>query len=79
MGDKTVILKVYEYPINAEYDLQALEQNGIPCFLTHDSVFNLNPLFDEGIGSIRLNVFEEDEERALMLLNEIHSKDETLD
>ncbi len=76
MSDKTVILKVYESNINAEYDMRMLEENGIPCFITHDSVFNLTPLFDPAVGSIRLCVFEDDEERALMLLNEIHSNEE---
>ncbi|HPW90309.1 MAG TPA: DUF2007 domain-containing protein [Paludibacteraceae bacterium] len=75
MDSKTIILKTYENLTVANFDKNFLEEHGISCFLSDSNVVQLYPMFSSPFGGIKLHVFEEDEERALQLLNQIHEYD----
>lgn len=75
MESKTIILKSYENLTEANFDKHMLEENGIDCFLSDSNVVQLYPMFSSPFGGIKLHIFEEDEEKALQVLNQIHEKD----
>jgi len=75
MESKTIILKTYENFAEADFDKQMLEENGIACFLSDSNIVQLYPMFSSPFGGIKLHIFEENEEKALDLLNQIHEHD----
>jgi len=75
MESKTIILRAYENFAEANFDKHILEENGIACFLSDSNVVQLYPMFSSPFGGIKLHIFEENEEKALQVLNQIHEKD----
>ena len=75
MDSKTIILKTYENLTEANFDKHMLEENGIACFLSDYNVVQLYPMFSSPFGGIKLHILEENEEKALQLLDQIHEKD----
>lgn len=47
-----------------------LDDNGIPCFLSDENMLSVYPLYNQGLGGIRLSVFERDLETAARLVKE---------
>lgn len=74
MESKTIILRAYENFAEANFDKHILEENGIACFLSDSNVVQLYPMFSSPFGGIKLHIFEENEEKALQVLNQIHEK-----
>lgn len=72
MESKTMILNSYENFADANFDKHILEENGIKCFLSDSNIVQLYPMFSSPFGGIKLHIFEEYEEKALQLLNQIH-------
>lgn len=68
--DKIVVFKVYYEPNRAYIDKGILESAGIPCFLSDENILQINPLYNQGLGGIKLNLFERDVRLAEKLLEE---------
>lgn len=47
-----------------------LDDNGIPCFLSDENTLSVYPLYNQGLGGIKLSVFERDLEIAAKLVRE---------
>ncbi|MES2650294.1 MAG: DUF2007 domain-containing protein [Bacteroidota bacterium] len=70
MEDKIIVHSAYYNPIEANIIKTRLEASGIPCFLTDENVATINPLYNQAIGGVKLNVFERDVERINALIAE---------
>ena len=70
MEDKIIVHSTYYNPIEANIIRSRLEDSGIPCFLTDENVATINPLYNQAIGGVKLNVFERDVDRINTLLAE---------
>ena len=70
MEDKIIVYSTYYNPIEANIVKSRLEDSDIPCFLTDENVATINPLYNQAIGGVKLNVFERDVERINALLAE---------
>lgn len=58
MDDKIIVYRTFYNPIEANIIKAKLEDFGIPCFLTDENVATIQPLFNQAIGGVKLNVFE---------------------
>lgn len=70
MGEKIVVYKTFENPIEANIILARLKYAGFSCFLSGETTASLRPLFDASISGIQLHVFENDIEAITALLAE---------
>lgn len=70
MENKIVVHSTYYNPIEANIIKSRLEDSGIPCFLTDENIATINPLYNQAIGGVKLNVFERDVDRINTLLAE---------
>lgn len=70
MEDRIIVYSTYYNPIEANIVKSRLEDSDIPCFLTDENVATINPLYNQAIGGVKLNVFEKDVERINLLLSE---------
>ena len=70
MEDKIIVYSTYYNPIEANIVKGRLEDSGIPCFLTDENVATIQPLYNQAIGGVKLNVFERDVTHINALLNE---------
>lgn len=78
MNDKIVVYSTYYNPIEAHIIKSKLEDSEIPCFLTDENVATIQPLYNQAIGGVKLNVFERDIDRINALLTE-ESFDQSFD
>lgn len=70
MEDKIIVYRTYYNPIEANIVKARLDDSGIPCFLTDENVATIQPLYNQAIGGVKLNVFEKDIPQIDLLLNE---------
>ncbi|MDQ7949926.1 MAG: DUF2007 domain-containing protein [Pedobacter sp.] len=70
MEDKIVVYSSYYNPIEANIIKARLDDSDIPCFLTDENVATIQPMYNQAIGGVKLNVFEKDIERIDQLLAE---------
>lgn len=68
MEDKIIVYSTFYNPIEANIIKAKLEDSGIPCFLTDENVATIQPLFNQAIGGVKLNVFEKDVDQINVLL-----------
>lgn len=70
MEDKIVVYSTYYNSIEAHIIKSRLEDSEIPCFLTDENVATIQPLYNQAIGGVKLNVFEKGIDRINQLLAE---------
>lgn len=73
MEDKIIVYSTFYNPIEANIVKSRLEDSDIPCFLTDENIATIQPLYNQAIGGVKLNVFERDVERINLLLKEQQS------
>ncbi|HTD40918.1 MAG TPA: DUF2007 domain-containing protein [Mucilaginibacter sp.] len=66
--DEIVTFQTYYNPMEAEIIRTKLEANGIPCFITDESLGVLYPVYNQGGGGIKLKVFARDIEKCKEIL-----------
>ena len=64
MQDKTIIFRVYDTLPEAQYVKDALEQNGVECFLADQLWTQLYPLYGTPATGIRVMILDKDLEKA---------------
>lgn len=69
-----VTLKVFDTAIGAYILKNKLEGEEITCYIFDENIVTLNPLFNFAVGGIRLQVAEEDYDKAKAILDEMDSK-----
>jgi DNA-directed RNA polymerase subunit M/transcription elongation factor TFIIS len=70
MEDKIIVYSTYYNPIEANIVKARLEDSDISCFLSDENVATIQPLYNQAIGGVKLNVFEKDVPRIDALLQE---------
>lgn len=65
---ETIILKVFDDPIEANLLAARLESNGIDCFLENENIVAMDRLLSNAVGGIRLIILKSDLERTLEVL-----------
>jgi len=75
MEEEIVVFETYYNPMLAEIIRAKLEANGIPCFLSDESIGTMYPVYNQGSGGIKLKVFKRDLDKC----REIVGQDDSLD
>ena len=73
--EEIVVFETYYNPMLAEIIRAKLEANGIPCFLSDESIGTIYPVYNQGAGGIKLKVFARDVEKC----REIVDRDDEID
>ena len=73
MSDKIIVYSSFYNPIEANIIKAKLLDSDIPCFLTDENIATINPLYNQAIGGVKLNVFERDISKIDELLADEHS------
>ncbi|WP_343535136.1 DUF2007 domain-containing protein [Pedobacter sp.] len=60
MSDKIIVYRTFYNPIEANIIKAKLEDADIACFLTDENIATIQPLFNQAVGGVKLNVFEKD-------------------
>jgi hypothetical protein len=63
--DTTIVLRIFNDTIEANFVQEKLKANGIDAFLENENPIGLNPL-----GGIELKIFARDKERAEIIIAE---------
>ncbi len=58
--DKIIVHSTYYNSIEASIVKSKLDDSEILCFLTDENVATLQPLYNQAIGGVKLNIFERD-------------------
>jgi hypothetical protein len=67
--DKIIVFRRFDNLLQANIIKSRLEANGIQCFLSDENMMNLNPLYNQAIGGVKLNIFERDYDEVLKILS----------
>ena len=62
--DDIVTFQTYYNLMEAEIIRTKLESNGIPCFITDESLGVLYPVYNQGGGGVKVKVFARDLEKC---------------
>lgn len=68
--DNIVIFMTFGDLTEAHLIKGILDDNGIPCFLSDENTLSVYPLYNQGLGGIKLSVFERDLEIAARVIKE---------
>ena len=70
MNDKEKLITIYRCGTNVEAAIlrDRLENEGIPCMLTNETISTIYPIGNSLLGEIQVLVFEKDSERALTII-----------
>jgi hypothetical protein len=66
--DEIITFQTYYNPMEAEIIRTKLEANGIPSFISDESLGVLYPVYNQGGGGIKLKVFARDVEKCKEIL-----------
>ncbi len=73
MSNKYTILDTFDYTAEAQVVKLRLEMERIQVFLVDEKTIDSDPLTSQAIGGVKLQVFTEDVERAMIIYNEIRT------
>lgn len=74
-----ITLKTFDTALEAHLLKSRLENNGIPAYIFDEHIVTLNPLYNNLVGGVKLNISELDADRARKLMDEIDSKENYYD
>ncbi|MBM1104861.1 DUF2007 domain-containing protein [Aurantibacter crassamenti] len=66
-------LGAFSYPADVQIIKGKLESEGISVFLKDEYTLNSDPLISDAIGGVKIQVNENDKERAIEIYNEIRN------
>ena len=69
-----ITLRTFEYPLEITLLKSMLEDSGIPVFVKDEFTILMNPLYSNAIGGIKLQVLEDDIEKATEVLKDFESE-----
>ena len=69
-GDNIVVFMTFGDLTEAYLVKGILDDNAIPSFISDENVLSVYPLYNQGLGGIKLSVFERDLESAIRLVKE---------
>jgi len=65
-----ITFQTFYDPVLAHIVRARLEANGIDCFVSDDSALGGHPFYNQAVGGVKLNIFEDDLERCKAILAE---------
>jgi hypothetical protein len=65
-----ITIRIFNLPIDAAVIRAKLEAEGIECFLENEIITQVNPLFSNAVGGVKLKVKESDVKDAIEILKE---------
>ena len=68
-----ITLRTFQYPLEITLLKSMLEDSGIPVFVKDEFTILMNPLYSNAIGGIKLQVLEEDLQKAIEVLKDYES------
>ncbi len=66
-----ITIKTFNNSIDAHILMARLEDEGIECFLIGDTINSVYPSLDFTSNGVKLNIFERDYEKAVLVLKQI--------
>ncbi len=69
-----IVIARYSFPHQALLAKSSLEAAGIPCFIADEYTINMQWLYSDAMGGVRLFVEKADAEKALEILNTDYSE-----
>jgi hypothetical protein len=79
MRGPLVVIRTYGRALDAQIARSRLQASGIPCFLPDEQLSTIDPLLTDALGGVRLQVADEDAERAREILDQPLDLSEDLD
>jgi hypothetical protein len=76
MNDRIVTLAKFTFPTEAYPLITRLEEEGIECFLADENIVSVQPFLSNAVGGVKINIREEDWERASIILKELKTESE---
>ncbi len=76
MSDRLVTIATFSQPVEADLVKSKLESENIECFIADQAIIQLNWLYSNAVGGVKLQVREVDAKKALEI---IRSRSEELD
>jgi hypothetical protein len=73
MVDKWVTIATFEYAADLQVFKIKLESEDITVFVKDENTINSDPLISHAIGGVKVQVLQEDKERALLIYDSIRS------
>ncbi|WP_024479179.1 MULTISPECIES: putative signal transducing protein [Cellulophaga] len=73
MVDKWVTIATFEYSSDLQVFKAKLESEGITVFVKDENTINSDPMISNAIGGAKVQVFQEDKERALEIYDSIRA------
>ena len=67
-----ITIKRFDTAIEAHIIKNKLESEGIPSYVMDENIVTLNPLLNFAVGGVRLQINQEDTEKATAILTEIN-------
>jgi hypothetical protein len=71
MNNDYIILDVFEYSTEANLKKSKLDSEGIRTMLMDEKTVDSDPLISQAIGGVKLMVFKDDLEKAVVIYSEI--------
>ena len=71
MKNEFYTLATSTYPSNIQILKGKLESEGIPVFMRDENTINADPLISDAIGGIKLQVYKEDKEKAILIYKQL--------
>ena len=68
-----ITVKTFDNPMDAHIAKTKLEDMEIICCLFDENMVGMNPMFSQMAGGIKLNVLQQDAEKALTILQEMEN------
>lgn len=73
MSNKLVTIATFEYVADVQILKTKLASEGIHVFIKDENTLNSDPMISHAIGGAKMQVFEEDVEKALFIYNTLRS------
>ncbi len=70
MGEKLITIATFSQAIEAHLCKTKLEAEGIACFIADEHIVSMNWLYSNAVGGVKLQVKEENAEKALAILRQ---------
>lgn len=73
MSNQLITVAVFQYTSEAHIFRGKLESEGIKAILFDDMIIDVDPLYSNAIGGVKLKVYESDVERAKQIIAKINA------
>ena len=76
--EELITIKTYTYPHEVYVERGKLESEGIQTFLKDEATVQVYNFYSNAVGGVKLQVFADDAERAIAILNNVKETPRTI-